>query len=109
MLDPDRLQDSLFRKPASLGLPVPDQGDVPVAATFHYNNAFWGKHITPAQFKQYTCDFWIPYMSGFGGIAILLLPNGAVYYVFSDANEFNWYNAVHEINKLKPYCGSATR
>jgi hypothetical protein len=109
VLDPDRLQDSLFRKPASLGLPVPDQGDVPVAATFHYNNAFWGKHITPAQFKQYTCDFWIPYMSGFGGIAILLLPNGAVYYVFSDANEFNWYNAVHEINKLKPYCGSATR
>lgn len=109
VLDPDRLQDSLFRKPSSLGLPVPDQGQVPVAGTFHYNNAFWGKHIMPAQFPQYTCDFWIPYMSGFGGITILVLPNGGIYYVFSDANEFNWYNAVHEINKLKPFCGSTTR
>ncbi len=35
-----------------------------------------------------------------------LLPHDDVYYVFTDGNEFNWYNAVHEINKLKPYCGS---
>jgi hypothetical protein len=46
-------------------------------------------------------------MSGYGGISILLLPNGAVYYKFTDANEYNWYNAVHEINKLKPNCGAA--
>ena len=107
VLDPDRLQESLFRKPSSLGLPVPDEGKVSVSGTFHYQNGFWGKHVTPAEFHQYPCDFWIPYMSGYGGISILLLPNGAVYYKFTDANEFNWYSAVHEINKLKPYCGSA--
>jgi hypothetical protein len=65
--------------------------------------------MTPGEFHQYTCDFWVPFMSGFGGISIVLLPNDAVYYVFSDGNEFNWYNAVHEINKLKPYCPAATR
>jgi hypothetical protein len=106
VLDPDRLQESLFRKTSSLGLPVPDEGKVPVSGTFHYQNGFWGKHITPAEFPQYACDFWIPYMSGYGGISILLLPNGAVYYIFTDANEFNWYNAVHEISKLRPYCSS---
>jgi hypothetical protein len=109
ILDPTHLQESLFRTPSSLGLPVPDEGKVSVAGTFHYQNAFWGKHIIPAEFPQYTCDFWIPHMSGYGGISILLLPNGAVYYKFADANEFNWYNAVHEINKLKPYCGSTMR
>jgi hypothetical protein len=107
VLDPDRLQESLFRKTSSLGLPVPDEGKVSVTGTFHYQNGFWGKHISPSEFHQYTCDFWIPYMSGYGGISILLLPNGAVYYKFTDANEYNWYNAVHEINKLKPNCGAA--
>jgi hypothetical protein len=107
VLDPDRLQESLFRKPSSLGLPVSDQGHGTVPGSFHYQDAFWAKHITPAEFHQYTCDFWIPYMSGYGGISILLLPNGAVYYIFTDANEFNWYNAAHEISKLKPNCGAA--
>lgn len=107
VLDLDRLQESLFRKTSSLGLPVSDQGHGSVTGTFHYQNAFWGKHITPAEFHQYNCDFWVPFMSGYGGITILLLPNGAVYYIFTDANEFNWYDAVHEINKLKPNCVSA--
>ena len=107
ILDPHRFEESLFRSTSSLGLRVPDEGKVPLAETFHYQNAFWGKHITPAEFHQYTCDFWIPYLSGYGGISILLLPNGSVYYAFSDANEFNWYNAVHEIDKIQPYCGTA--
>jgi hypothetical protein len=35
---------------------------------------------------------------------VLLLPNGATYYIFSDGNEFIWYAAVHEINKIAPVC-----
>jgi|ERR1039458_6021773 hypothetical protein len=106
VLDPSRLQASLFRQPRTLGLPVPDRGEVRVSDTFRYTNAFWAKHMTTAEFPQYSCDFWIPHMIGYGGIIILLLPNGATYYVFSDANEFNWYNAVHEINRIKPFCPS---
>lgn len=109
VLDPDRVRESIFRNPNSLGLPVPDQGNGTLTGSYHYNNAFWSKHMTPGEFHQYTCDFWVPFMSGFGGISIVLLPNDAVYYVFSDGNEFNWYNAVHEISKLKPYCPAAAR
>ena len=106
ILDPDRVRESLFRNPNSLGLPVSDQGDGSLPGSFHYNNAIWAKHLTPAEFPQYTCDFWVPFMSGWGGISILLLPNGAIYYVFSDANEYKTVDAVHEINKLRPYCGT---
>ena len=43
-------------------------------------------------------------MSGYGGITVVMAPNGATYYYFSDNEEFSWYNAVHEANKLSPYC-----
>ncbi len=107
ILDRVRLQQSLFRaaNPATLGELVPDTGSPPVPNTFRYNDNFWGKHFTPAEFSQYSCDFWVPYMSGFGGITVLLLPDGVTYYIFSDGNEFVWYDAVNEINKIKPFCG----
>jgi hypothetical protein len=43
-------------------------------------------------------------MSGYGGITVATMPNGATYYCSSDNDEYNWYNAVHEANKLSPYC-----
>jgi hypothetical protein len=43
-------------------------------------------------------------MSGFGGNTVLLLPDGVTYYIFSDGNEFFWYDAVNEINKIAPLC-----
>jgi len=106
MLDPVRLRESLFRapNPSTYSLPVPDAGAPAVPNTFRYHNEFWGKHWTPAEFPQYSCDFWISFMSGYGGNIVLLLPNGAVFYLFSDGNEFVWYPAVHEIAKIAPFC-----
>jgi hypothetical protein len=106
VLDPTRLQESLFRaaKPSALGVPVPDTGTPVVPNTFRYHNQFWGKYMTTAEFPQYRCNFWVPFMSGYGGISILLLSNGATYYIFSDGNEFMWYAAVNEINKIAPLC-----
>jgi hypothetical protein len=106
VLDPIRLQESLFRtaNPSTLGVPVPDTGKPVVANTFRYHNQFWGKYMTTAEFPQYRCNFWVSFMSGYGGISVVLLPNGAIYYVFSDGNEFMWYAAVNEINKIAPLC-----
>ena len=106
ILDPVRLRESLFRAPNPPGfsLPVPDVGAPAVPGTFRYHNQFWAKHVTPAEFPQYSCDFWISFMSGYGGNVVLLLPNGAMFYVFSDGNEFVWYPAVHEIAKIAPFC-----
>jgi hypothetical protein len=72
--------------------------------TFRYHNQFWAKHMTTAEFPQYHCNFWVPFMSGYGGNTVLLLPNGVTYYLFSDGNEFIWYTAVNEINKIAPLC-----
>jgi CubicO group peptidase (beta-lactamase class C family) len=106
VLDPTRMQESLFRTadPSTLGLPVPDTGTPVVPKTFRYHNHFWAKYMTTSEFPQYRCNFWVPFMSGYGGNTVLLLPNGATYYIFSDGNEFIWYAAVNEINKIAPFC-----
>ena len=106
VLDPTRLQESLFRtaNPSTVGVTVPDRGTPVVVNTFRYHNLFWAKNMTTAEFPQYRCNFWISFMSGYGGNTVLLLPNGAIYYLFSDGNEFVWYAAVNEINKIAPLC-----
>ena len=48
--------------------------------------------------------FWTPFMSGYGGIRVVMLPNGPTYYYFGDNDEFSWFDAVNESNILKPMC-----
>jgi hypothetical protein len=105
-LDASRLRESLFRtaNPSILGVPVPDSGSPPVKNTFRYHNYFWAKHMTTAEFPQYRCNFWVSFMTGYGGNSVVLLPNGATFYIFSDGNEFVWYAAVSEIDKIAPLC-----
>jgi hypothetical protein len=67
-----------------------------------YNDAFWADRYTPSD--GYDCTFYVPYMAGYSGIIVALMPNGVTYYYFSDNREFNWSEAVHEVNKIKPYC-----
>jgi hypothetical protein len=106
VLDPTRLQESLFRtaNPSTLSVSVPDKGTPVMPKTFRYHNFFWAKYMTTTEFPQYRCNFWVSFMSGYGGNSVLLLPNGATYYIFSDGNEFIWYTAVNEINKIAPFC-----
>ncbi len=127
VLDPARENDTMFRT-SNLGLTTPDSGfytGTPIVAnTNHYNNEYWTKYWTTTEFppnsgatengglatnpfnSTFTCQFWIPYMSGYGGNSVLLLPNNAVYYLFSDDNEFYWTYAVEQINLIKPMCGT---
>lgn len=106
ILDPQRVRESLFRtmNPGEIGVPIPDRGKPVAPNTFRYHNQFWAKHVTPTEFPQYKCDFWVPFMSGYGGISVVLLPNGVTYYIFSDGNEFVWYSAMNELNKIAPLC-----
>jgi hypothetical protein len=106
VLDPARLQESLFRtaNPSALGVAVPDTGAPVLPDTFRYHNGFWAKHMTSAEFPRCGCDIWVAFMSGYGGNSVVLLPNGATYYIFSDGNEFVWTPAVNEINKIVPLC-----
>jgi hypothetical protein len=96
-LNSDLLADSMQDDPSDRGM---NTTGTPV---FKYNNAFWAKEMTPSEFPQYTCSFWVPFMSGYGGITVAMAPNGATY-SFSDNEEYSWYNAINETNKLSPIC-----
>ena len=68
-----------------------------------YNNGFWSKRFNGPSLGCNE-DIWIPFMSGFGGITVALLPNSSMYYYFSDNQEFAWDRAVNASNKMKPFC-----
>lgn len=98
VLNPDMLADALQQNPDRRGL---NTTGVPV---FKYSNAFWAREWSPSVARQYSCTFWTPFMSGYGGISVVLMPNGSIFYYFSDNAEFSWYDAVNESNKLIPMC-----
>jgi hypothetical protein len=47
---------------------------------------------------------FIPFMSGYGGISVVLLPDGSVFYYFGDSEIWDWTPAAKEIAKIKPLC-----
>ena len=98
VLEPGLLAASLQREPNDRGL---NTTGTPV---FNYRNGFWAMKWTPAENRWSSCIFWTPFMSGYGGISVVMIPNGSTYYYFSDNNEFVWFDAVNESNKLSPIC-----
>lgn len=70
-----------------------------------YNNGFWYYDIKQAG-TSYGCSAskWIPYMSGYGGISVVLFPNGMVYYQFSDNGQLTWSKTALELNKIAAIC-----
>jgi hypothetical protein len=67
-----------------------------------YTNSFWKQNIS----DYLGCEnaTWLPYMSGYGGIAIVLVKHNIQYYYFSDSNQHNWREAIKELNKITPLC-----
>ena len=108
--DPARENDTMMRT-SNLGLVTPDSGfysgTPPVANTYHYHNEFWDKYWTTTEFPNdgFTCQFWVPFLSGYGGISVVLMPNGGVYYIYTESGDFYWDNAVIELNTIIPMCG----
>ena len=80
-----------------------DRGLVAIENLMFYNKGFWVKRFSG---KKFGCssDLWIPFMSGTGGITLVLLPNDTLYYYFSDGDEYAWDKAVEFANNLRPFC-----
>lgn len=94
MLDPGQLDAAMQRDPSDRGLePLPG---------FRYNNGFWAHEIS----SNLDCpaDIWVPFMSGYGGITVLMLPNGSTYYYFSDNDTYLWMGAAVESHLIRPFC-----
>jgi hypothetical protein len=94
ILHPGLLAAALQRDPADRG--------VDIGPGAKYNDAFWSARYGPS--AGYACEFWVPYMAGYSGNVVALMPNGAAYYYFSDGREFTWNDAVREANKIAPHC-----
>lgn len=94
MLDIAELDAALQRDPSDRGLdPLTD---------FKYNNGYWAHEISGNLGCQ--DEVWLPFMSGYGGITILLLPNGSTYYYFSDDDTYLWMDAAVESHHIRSLC-----
>ena len=87
LLDADVLASAMQQNSSDRGLPTSSE-------PFVYNNGFWGHEFTTSD--GYSCNFWTPFMSGFGGNSVIMMPNGSTFYVFSDGDTFNWFDVVKE-------------
>jgi hypothetical protein len=121
VLEPARLSEALFRSAnvKVAGVPIEGRKDASLVGTpsaghaksgaengRRYSHGFWGRRIGSAEHPEYSCDYWTSFMAGYGGNIVMLLPNGATYYIFSDGMEFPWESPMHEINKLAPMCNA---
>ncbi len=89
------LDGALQRAPEDPGYAAGGEG-------IRYNNGFWAWDVAEAAGCE--APAWVPLMSGYGGISVALLPNGAVYYVFSDGGQFAWAGAAKESRKITDFC-----
>jgi hypothetical protein len=69
---------------------------------FAYKNGFWAWNSQHALGCR--TPTWIPFMLGYGGIVVALLPNGITYYYVSDGGKFKWAAAAAEANKMRVFC-----
>ena len=70
-----------------------------------YNKGFWAYNIQ----QKLGCDTekWLPYMSGYGGLSAVILPNKMGFYNVSDGGKHAFVNALYELDKIRPLCGGA--
>ena len=94
MLDAAQLNAALQRSS--------DTGTVPLA-DYRYNNGFWAHNIA-GKLSGCSGAQWIPFLSGFGGITVVLLPNDSVYYYFSDNDTYYWLEAAQEAHGIRSLC-----
>lgn len=72
---------------------------------FRYQLGFWARNV--AGLIGCKRPTWVPFMSGYGGISVVMYPNGVVYYNVSDSGSpsaFNWGPSAAIANFLGSIC-----
>ncbi|MDI1281839.1 hypothetical protein [Brevundimonas sp.] len=95
MLDEGLLSAALQREPTPSGLPAGLPG-------FRYKAGFWARDLAPVLGCR--APLMTPFMSGYGGISVVLLPGDMTFYYFGDSGVFDWAPAAVEIAKIKRMC-----
>jgi len=91
------IMDDMLGNGRDAGLPAKSSGT-------RYLNGVWRYDM--GQRPQAICPpgSWVSYLSGYGGIAVVLFPNGAVYYYVSDSQVHGFAGAEAELNKISKMC-----
>jgi hypothetical protein len=94
ILHPGMLAATLQQDPTDRGVPIGSDGS--------YNNAFWAQRFGSEQ--GFSCDFWVVDWQGISGNVVVLMPNGIIYYYFSDSQNFVLSPAVIAADFIHPFC-----
>lgn len=95
VIDPAMLDAALQRVPGDRGL---EAG----GPAYRYRNGVWAWNA--ADYLGCAGDAWIPFMSGYGGLVVAMMPNGITYYYVSDGATFAWGRAAKAANAIRPFC-----
>lgn len=99
VVDAGMLRAALQQDPAQPGLQAGE-------ASLRYKSGLWAWNAQAA--LGCSTPTWIPFLSGYGGIIVALLPNGMIYYYFSDGGVHAWARAAREADRMRPFCRKAT-
>lgn len=99
LLGATQLQKALY-KTGHIGLPTGRQNRF---GSSMYNRSFWS---VPYQTGE--CFFQIPYMAGYGGNLVVLLPNGLTAFRFADGRDFDPESMILAAEAIRPLCSSPT-
>ncbi|MDO8861601.1 hypothetical protein Q6D67_07795 [Haliea sp. E1-2-M8] len=92
--------------PAMVRAAITPAGTLPGVAAgtagLRYQHGFWLLNAAPALGCRQ--PYWIPFLSGHGGITLALLDEQSLYYYVSDNNEFRWLSAVAAVHQQRPLC-----
>ncbi|HTP40725.1 MAG TPA: serine hydrolase [Steroidobacteraceae bacterium] len=99
VLDPALFEAAMQRTPTARGLQTVQ------LRKFRYQHGFWARNLQ----EELGCahQTWVPFMSGFGGISVVLFPNGIVYYNFADdgrLESFDFLAPALAMRRVADYC-----
>ena len=94
-LDPRLLAQGLQKSEPGGGLTA-------ILPEMRYRHGFWARDVAPVIGCGH--PVWTPFLSGYGGISIVLFPNAVQFYAFNDDNHFDWTAAVREVDKIASLC-----
>lgn len=84
-----------------------EQAGVTRLANTRYDQSFWQQNIaTHTDCKQ---PHWLPYLSGYGGISVVLANPTIQYFYFSDSGIYDWSLAINELHNRQAICSKRTK
>ena len=71
-------------------------------ANTRYAMGFWHQNVAPL--LGCSKDYWLAYMSGYGGITLLLAPGDLAYYTVKDNFDYDINDAIRALHEIAPIC-----